>query len=88
MNLNYVKDKPKRLDAIGASTNYNGFHRPNDYNSEAKHKSGRPDGMIHTNSKIDVKLRKKIKTAGDKNTDSLFQNTFGSFNQIQVDSYD
>jgi hypothetical protein len=38
---------------------------------------------LKNNSNIDVNLRKKVKTAGDKQTkENIFRTTFGSFNQI------
>ena len=82
MYLRSMENRPKRLISSGNSTNYRDFPRPGDYVSGGKApQEERSKDMKPINNNIEVKVRKKVKTAGQSNPESLFHTTFGSFNQ-------
>lgn len=79
-----LNDRPNKVEVMRAGTNYNEFPKTNDYISGYKvnPKLKLKDTKLRNNLNIDVKLRKKVKTAGENNYESLFQTTFGSFNHL------
>lgn len=69
---------------LWSNTNNKEFINVGDYSSTFKFNSKFSNNLkaIKNNPNIDVKVRKKVKTAGDNSNDSLFQNNFGYFNQF------
>ena len=84
MYMSTLNENSKKIEVLSAGTNYNEFPKTNDYTSgyRANPKLKLKDTKLRNNSNIDIKLRKKVKTAGENNYESLFQTTFGSFNQL------
>lgn len=89
MSIREIRDNPKRLDAMSTTTTYNNFNTSNDYNSGYKSnaKMKYKDAKLKNNSRIDVKVRKKVKTAGNKDKDNIFNTTFGSFDHGSYFNY-
>jgi hypothetical protein len=68
------------------NTEYNRFPNFNDYNSNVKIKPLARQSNIKQNSssQVEVKIRKKVKTAGDNSHESVFHTTFGSLKQASM----
>mmetsp|Transcript_27190 Transcript_27190/g.31362 ORF Transcript_27190/g.31362 Transcript_27190/m.31362 type:complete len:171 (-) Transcript_27190:448-960(-) len=82
MYVNSLKEKEKNF---GNYTQYNDFTNSNDYNSTYKVRDKKKiseNKMTNISANIDVKVRKKVKTAGENTYESLFNTTFGSLHQI------
>ena len=75
--------EPQIMANTANFTTYNEFPNQGDYNSSIRlnAKLKFKNGKIKGNSKMEVKVRKKVKTAGSTNPQNIFQTTFGSLKQ-------